>query len=118
LLSPIHIIRQNPFNPEKTDHLNPEHKEFEANFFDNLISKYKAYHGNADFDKSGFRLEILSEPRSKAIHIKQGSKGASILKSFLFDFKLTADKELIKIGYFAGFGKENSQGFGFAEIIN
>jgi CRISPR-associated endoribonuclease Cas6 len=117
LLSPIHVVRQNPYDPTKTDHLDPEHKDFEANFFDNLTSKYKAYHGNTAFDTSGFKLEILSQPRSKAIYIKQGTMQQSILKSYLFDFKITANAELIRIGYYAGFGKENSQGFGFAEIF-
>jgi len=116
LLSPIHVIRKNPFDPSKTDHLNPEHKDFEGNFFDNLISKYNAYHESIEFDSSGFKLEILTEPRSKAIHIKQGTRQETILKSYLFDFKINAPAELIRIGYYAGFGKENSQGFGFGEI--
>jgi CRISPR-associated endoribonuclease Cas6 len=114
-LSPVHIARQNPFNPAKTDHLNPEHKDFEGLFLDNLISKYKAYHGTAEFDSSGFKLEILSQARSKAIHIKQGTGQESILKCYLFDFMISAHPDLIRIGYYAGFGKENSQGFGFAE---
>ena len=116
LLSPVHVVRKNPFDSKKIEHLHPEHKDFERLFIDNLISKYKAYHGNAGFDSTGYKLEILSEPRSKAITIKQGNKGETVLKSYLFDFKINADKELIKIGYYAGFGKENSQGFGFAEI--
>ncbi len=117
-LSPIHVIRKNPFDPSKTDHLDPEHKDFEGNFFDNLINKYNAYHKSTDFDVSGLKLELLTEPRSKAIHIKQGTKQETILKSYFFDFKITAPAKLIRIGYYAGFGKENSQGFGFAEIRN
>jgi CRISPR-associated endoribonuclease Cas6 len=116
LISPIHVIRKNPFDPTKTDHLDPEHKDFATNLFENLISKYKAYHGAADFNVSEFKLNILSEPRSKAIHIKQGSRQETILKSYLFDFKIIANPALIRIGYYAGFGKENSQGFGFAEL--
>ncbi|PIY05025.1 MAG: hypothetical protein COZ21_04960, partial [Bacteroidetes bacterium CG_4_10_14_3_um_filter_31_20] len=41
----------------------------------------------------------------------------TFLKGFLFDFKITAPHELIKIGYYAGFGKANSLGFGCAEVI-
>jgi CRISPR-associated endoribonuclease Cas6 len=117
LASPVHIARRNPFNSSKIDHLHPEHIDFAPMLIENLISKYKAYHGQKSTEASGYMFEILTEPRSKAIHIKQGNTGESILKSYLFSFRLKADKELQRMGYYAGFGKENSQGFGFADIM-
>jgi CRISPR-associated endoribonuclease Cas6 len=96
LLSPVHMARRNPFDNNQVDHLHPEHKDFELLLKQNLQSKYKAYHGVNMENKQEFRFELLSLPRSKVISIKKGEKNGSMLKSYLFDFRLTADKELIK----------------------
>ncbi|MBU0763843.1 MAG: CRISPR-associated endoribonuclease Cas6 [Bacteroidetes bacterium] len=117
LLSPIHVVRSNPFTPGKTDHLSPEHKDFAPNLFDNLVRKYNAYHAAKEFETRTFSIELLSEPKQKLISIKAGSPQESKLKGYLFDFRLKAAPELIRIGYYAGFGKENSQGFGCGEVI-
>jgi CRISPR/Cas system endoribonuclease Cas6 (RAMP superfamily) len=36
----------------------------------------------------------------------------------LFDFMIGAPVEYQKIGYYCGFGKANSQGFGCVEVLN
>ncbi len=117
-LSPVHVVRTNPFDNEKKDHLSPEHKDFELYLFENLVNKYNAYHPAKVFEREYFKLSILSEPRSKVIQIKTGTRQQTRLKSYLFDFKIKTYTELMRMGYYAGFGKENSQGFGCAEILN
>lgn len=118
-LSPIHIINKNSIN-NKTDHLSPEHKEYEKLFFANLVDKYNSINiGNERiFNLSKCSIELLSHPKSKLITIKSGKKGETKLKSFLFDFKMTAPIELQQVGYYAGFGKANSQGFGCVDLLN
>jgi|AntAceMinimDraft_17_1070374.scaffolds.fasta_scaffold01176_10 CRISPR-associated endoribonuclease Cas6 len=118
LITPVHITKKNPFNSKKTDHLNPEHKDFEHLFFSNLIEKYNIYNNyKTKFDINKCNLKILSEPKSKLITIKQRKKDQTKLKGFLFDFIITAPVELIRMGYYAGFGKSNSLGFGYCEIF-
>ena len=116
LLSPLHISRRDPSDPGKTTHLPPEHKDFESLFFNNLVDKYNAYMPRRNFPLNDLSFNLLSRPRSKVITIKAGTPQESRLKAWLFDFSLQAPPELIKTGYYAGFGKANSQGFGCGEI--
>ncbi len=113
-LSPIHLTHYNE-RANKTDHLHPDHKEYERLFFENLQNKYKAFH-NKDIDVSGCKLEILTEPRKKGITLKEGTKQQTKLIGYTFNFSLQAPIELTKIGYNAGFGKAGSQGFGCGEV--
>ena len=39
------------------------------------------------------------------------------MKGYLFNFELQGEPELLRLGYYGGFGRLNSQGFGCAEII-
>jgi CRISPR-associated endoribonuclease Cas6 len=116
LISPIHITQKNPFAEDKTDHLNPLHKDFEKIFIRNLVEKYNAYNEAKDFETAGFLLKILSEPIRRLIKIKADKPGETKLTGYLFDFELNSTPELNKIGYFAGFGKSNSLGFGCGEV--
>jgi len=118
LLSPIHITRHNQFDSKKVDHLHPEHKDFERLLFSNLIEKYHTFNKeNINFIIQDYKMEILTKPKSRLVTIKANTPEVTFLKGFLFDFKITAPQELIKIGYYAGFGKANSLGFGCAEVI-
>ena len=114
-LSPIHVTHYNE-RADKTDHLHPDHKEYKRLFFENLQNKYKAFH-DKDIDVSNCKLEILTEPRKKGITLKEGTKQQTKLIGYTFNFSLQAPKELMKLGYHAGFGKAGSQGFGCGEVI-
>ena len=60
-----------------------------------------------------YEFKLLSEPKSKLLSIK-GIK----VRGYLFDFKLTAPKELIELGYFGGFGGMNSSGgMGMVKVL-
>ncbi|RLD54679.1 MAG: CRISPR-associated endoribonuclease Cas6, partial [Bacteroidetes bacterium] len=34
-----------------------------------------------------------------------------------YKFKIKAPKELLRLGYYAGFGEKNSMGFGCCEVV-
>jgi len=93
---------------------------FSNQFFSNLLNQYIAYHGTLDndtdlqLDKS--HLKILTKPSSKLITIKQGTPQESKIRGYQFGFEVIGAPELIKIGYYAGFGEKGSTGFGFAEL--
>ena len=117
LISPVHLTQKNPFNENKTDHLNPFHKDFEKLFISNLIEKYNAYNEVRDFDVTNFNLKILSEPVQRLIEIKADKPSETKLTGYLFEFELNSTPELNKIGFYAGFGKSNSLGFGCGEVV-
>jgi CRISPR-associated endoribonuclease Cas6 len=117
LISPIHLTQRNPFNENKTDHWNPLHKDFEKLFISNLVEKYNAYNEVRDFDTAGFSLKILSEPIRRLIKIKADKQGETKLTGYLFDFEFNSTPELNRIGFYSGFGKSNSLGFGCGEVV-
>lgn len=117
LLSPVHITSRSPYDQSKISHLNPEHKEYERLFFQNLADKYNAYNESKEFNLAECKLNILTEPRPKLITIKANTPQQTKLKAFNFRFRVKAPTELIHIGYYAGFGKANAQGFGCAEVV-
>lgn len=104
------------------DYLSPEHPEFETYFIKNLVSKYmtvmKQSAGDAfsiTFQANPVKFQLLSTPKPKVITIKTGTPSETKIKGYLFDFSLTAPPELLKLGYYAGFGEKNSLGFGSVE---
>ncbi|MCX6272890.1 MAG: CRISPR-associated endoribonuclease Cas6 [Bacteroidetes bacterium] len=116
-LSPVLLVKPRPGFPGKVDHLWPDHPDYEHLFINNLAEKYNAYFPPRSFNLTDAKLEIISNVQSKLATIKTGTPQETMLKCFLYDFRLTAPVELIKTGYYAGFGKENSQGFGCGEVM-
>ncbi|MBP8945755.1 MAG: hypothetical protein KBG25_07665, partial [Paludibacteraceae bacterium] len=64
-----------------------------------------------------FGFSLLGGIRQKLIRIKAGKADETFLKGFEFEFKLTAPVELMRIGYYSGFGEKNSLGFGCVEVV-
>ena len=104
-MTPV-FISQNVEGDKNGQFLSPEDESYEAIFFQNLQRKISALNystgplENLVFSHS-FRL--LSRPRSKMLHIKGSNK-----RGYLYDFEITAPVEMIEMGYFAGFGGQNS----------
>lgn len=122
-LSPI-IVSQDVSGSRNAQYLEPKHSEFERIFFDNLFRKYTAAI-DAGFIENGnytqqhdFRLEVLSEPKKKGITIKPGTSMQTKIIGYMFDFRLTAAPDLIKLGYLAGFGEKNSLGMGCVKQLS
>ncbi len=81
----------------------------------NLLNKWRAaqpLQSQAPEGEFNFSLLPGRAPKSKTISVKNIK-----LKGWLFNFELTAPFELHEVAYYAGFGVEGSQGFGWAELI-
>jgi CRISPR-associated endoribonuclease Cas6 len=86
----------------------------------NLARKYQALHGREpvydclhwEWDK-GYIAEATRRNRrpSVLIEVSEGIK----VRGWLAPFTVEGDKELIELGYEAGFGKSNAMGFGMVE---
>jgi CRISPR-associated endoribonuclease Cas6 len=109
----------------KANYLHPHDKAYEALFFKNLHDKYQSavQHqliapATTPPANAPMQLQILDgKVRSKLVEIKTGTPAATKVRGYLFDFELTAPKELLKVGYLAGFGAQSSMGFGACKIL-
>jgi len=117
-ISPL-VIGEKRENSKNDKYLSPEDENFEAVFAENLISKYLS------FNKQQFKLDeltplkftLLNKPRKKGITIKAGTPQETKVIGYMFDFELAAPPNMQSAGYYAGFGQENSQGFGCVEVL-
>lgn len=115
-LSPILLKKKRPDGGE--DYLSPEQPEYAEIFMRNLLSKAHAFahNGSEDFIEAGdYNLKVLSKVYKNGVKIKQHSPEATQMVGYMFEFELHAPGELQQIGFYAGFGHENSQGFGCVE---
>ncbi len=63
-------------------------------------------------------FKLLSKPYSKKISVfKKDNPKPTDTIGYEFDFEITAPPEFLRIGYYAGFGVKNANGFGFCEIL-
>ncbi len=119
-LSPILIKEKRTDGGE--NYLAPTDENYSLLLKNNLCSKLAAYAMTLDTlewspDQSlGFELKVCGKVYKKGVMIKQMTSRASKLIGYAFEFELTAPPELQEIGYYAGFGNLNSQGFGCVEI--
>ena len=115
-LSPLLISIKKP-EDRYARYLSPDQPEYSFLFFRNLKEKWKAFSGKPyDTGESEERLTITSPIKKKGILIKAGTPMESKLIGYQFDFFLDAPAELIRIGYYTGFGEKNSVGFGCVGI--
>lgn len=107
-------LSANEENKKYPTFLEPDDQRYAATFIRNLVNKANAYLGQEKYTEQQVHFQLLSkECKSKLWKVK----GIEV-KGYLFDFSLSAPKELIEIGYYAGFGTQNSSlGMGFCEEI-
>lgn len=117
-LSPITVYSTiQKDSSKKTIYYSPSEKEFSKLIIENLKSKYLAFY-KLDKEKAPFNENFV-------IKEKNGSKSKLVItyyKNFIIKgwhglFEIKGDPRLLKIGYDAGFGAKNSQGFGLVEIL-
>lgn len=118
-LSPICISEPVERNGKLTSqYLSPDDAGYEKRFFDNLREKYQSANEGLAAPAGNCKLTVLSTPKSKLITVKQGTPAETKVRGYNFDFEIQAPKELIEVGYFAGFGSMNSSsGMGFSIFI-
>ena len=98
----------------------PEHPNFKDLFFRNLGAKTRsALHPNEAIDPPQYlSLKILTEPRKWSASVPKDDLSKPIKTiGYKFDFEITAPVEWLEVGYFTGFGKATSGGFGYCEIL-
>jgi CRISPR-associated endoribonuclease Cas6 len=131
-LSPILISYKNTEDQKYAEYKHPEDDNYGNLLIKNLVAKYNAFYatqtthlGNSNYEKVeplepgnlNYEFNPVSKPKSRLITIKSGTKQESKLRGYLYKFHLKAPAELIRLGYYAGFGEKNSLGFGCGEII-
>jgi CRISPR-associated endoribonuclease Cas6 len=84
----------------------------------NLLNKChtfnrKPYEGNSDFV-----FQATNQPKAKLIKIKARLPAETLIKGYVFEFKIRTSRELMRIAYEAGIGEKGSQGFGMVEVVN
>jgi len=123
-ISPLVIGKQTEHCPT-AEYLSPEHDSFNQILGDNLIHKYAAAiqaglilikKGAPDLEAT-INTNLLNTPRKWGITIKANTTAQTKIIGYTFDFRLTAPVELIKIGYWCGFGEKNAMGMGCVEAI-
>lgn len=116
-VSPVCISRPEERNGRLiAQYLHPEEADYAARLFNNLAEKFQAANPGAKLPDREQKFKILSKPRSKLITIKKGEAGESKVRAYLYDFEIEASPELLRVGYYAGFGEKNSMGFGMGEV--
>ncbi|MEI6141959.1 MAG: CRISPR-associated endoribonuclease Cas6, partial [Mariniphaga sp.] len=102
---------------KQVKHLSPLDDGYIQLIINNLKEKLKVFTGvESHFDPCEAELELLSPPKQKGIAIKTNTPQATKLIGYHYNFKIKADAELLRIGYYTGFGEKGSQGFGCCEV--
>lgn len=100
------------------NYLSPESSNYSTLIHNNLLEKYRAFYKRDPDDAwPETKIEVIGTSKSKKITIKAGTDQSTELKAYLFTFHIKGSKELLEVGYYGGFGRENSQGFGCVEEI-
>lgn len=138
-LSPILVSRKDSETQKYATYLHPGDGEYGELLVKNLVAKYKAFHGSSvatsagvetagrdtreaqreasiDMRNINYDFQTRNKPKSRLITIKSGTEQESKLRGYMYRFQLKAPAELIRLGYYAGFGEKNSLGFGCGEV--
>lgn len=98
------------------EYLSPDYPEYSEQFFKHLLHKYNSL--NPEYQiKQKPSFVLLNKPHSRLITFKAGTERESKVRGYNFNFEINADEELIRFGYYSGFGEKNSSGFGCVSCI-
>lgn len=114
-LSPIFVDEEDPIQGYPK-HIAPDAENYSQLIHSNLLEKYRAFNNREVVDNyPETKIRIIGQPRSKLIEIKSGTPQMTKIRAYNFTFEITGSQELIEIGYYGGFGRLGSQGFGCVE---
>jgi CRISPR-associated endoribonuclease Cas6 len=120
-LSPIVVSRSRLSEGNKNaQYLSPGEPAYERLFLHNLIDKALVANPKlADTlaATNDFHFQHQGTVYKKGVIIKAGTPMQTKVIGYAFHFTVNAPKELLRIGFHAGFGENNSQGFGCVKII-
>ena len=97
---------------KKTYYYNPYEGEFADLIDKNLRKKSEAFYGKRPRARK-LKIEMIRKPEEKILKYR-----GNIIKGYLGRFILNGNKRLLRLGYDAGIGSKNSQGFGMFEVLD
>lgn len=111
-LSPINVTTMidTPSGPKPWD-LNPSQPKFYDNLRRNLVKKYELFHGRPPANAE-VELSPPTFTKQRRIRIRD-----TFHRCYIMDFEARGSRELLEMGYEAGFGEKNSMGFGMVEVV-
>nr|WP_230972296.1 CRISPR-associated endoribonuclease Cas6 [Archaeoglobus neptunius] len=109
-LSPINVTTVSDNGKRRIIDLYPDNPKFYENLRKNLVKKYTAFYGREP-ESSEVRLKVLSA-KPKRIQLKN-----TFHRCVEMVFIAEGSKELLEVGYKAGFGERNSMGFGMVKVV-
>lgn len=120
-VSPICISRKTPADAHE-QYLPPDDPDFAPFLFENLRQKWVNAHRLApetDRERVGeCRLRVLNEVRRRLWTVKNGRGAeATNVVGFAFDFEVFCPAAWLEAGWFGGFGRRGSEGFGWCEKV-
>ncbi len=99
-------------------HHSPIFEKYIPLLINNLKTKIRVFTGEeSHFKVEDTKIKLFGQPKQKGITIKVGTPQQSKLVGYQYSFRIKADAELLRMGYYCGFGEKNSLGFGCCEII-
>ena len=132
-LSPILVSYKHSEKQKYATYIHPGDEHYGDLLIKNLAAKYHAFYAGQTLTNDGdgrddpgvpyidnmdYFFKPSGKPKSRLITIKSGTRQESKLRRCLYRFRLKAPVELIRLGYYAGFGEKNSLGFGCGEMVN
>ncbi|HOJ49574.1 MAG TPA: CRISPR-associated endoribonuclease Cas6 [Spirochaetota bacterium] len=121
MLSPLVITKKD----EKPKYVSIKNKDkLKELLKDNLLKKFEELYGkkieinnfDIEFDENYCKSRDEKDLYS-LITMKEGTKEPFWVLGILAPFELKAPTEIIKVGYFSGFGEKTSMGFGMVETV-
>jgi len=109
-LSPINVTTVSDNGRRRIVDLYPDNTKFYENLKKNLVKKYVTYYGKGPKDDD-FRLKVIST-KPVRVQLKNTFHRASLMV-----FEAEGSRELLEMGYKAGFGERNSMGFGMVKVV-
>jgi len=110
-LSPISVttVKENGGRKRIWD-LSPKEPKFYENLKRNLVRKFGAFYGREP-EEDELEIKVLGT-RQKRIRVKNTEH-----RCYELVFEAEGSKELLEVGYKAGFGERNSMGFGMVKVV-
>lgn len=110
-LSPVNVTTAEHNNGRaKIIDLYPDNPRFYENLRKNLVKKYRAFYGEELSDDS-LELRVLKS-KAKRIRVKN-----TFHRCVEMVFVAEGSRELLEVGYKAGWGERNSMGFGMVKVV-
>jgi CRISPR-associated endoribonuclease Cas6 len=116
-LSPLHLTMKMQGRKNEL-FISPETLGYSTVFYSDLHKKFKMVNGfDHPHDPLSGKFKLRSPVTQKGITLQSGNPGQNKLIGYQLRFRLQADPQLLRAGYYLGFGEKNHLGFGCCEIL-